>query len=389
MDNKNISTIAEVFHMLANGLESGSFDQKPKVIITGQGSEHGEENVLAGAMAAAKNGIDVLYLGTLEAPADIGVKTIISKSATEDLEIMEDLLNRKEADAAVAMHYSFPIGVSTIGLVDTPARGRRMFIASTTGTSSSDRVEGMVLNAINGIATAKAYGLQSPTVGILNLDGARQVERILKQLSANGYTINFCRSVRADGGSVLRGNDVLLGTPDIMVTDPLTGNVLMKLLSAGNSGGVYETIGCGYGPGVGADYGRIINIISRASGAPLIARAIEYAARMVSGGLIAQVDAAYKAARKAGLDKLLSEYKSKFVETKAAVDFVRPEKEIVTAEISGIDVMEIENAVIEVMRSGIYAEGGMGCTGPIIRVSEQNLEAAYQILVKADFISAN
>ena len=121
----------------------------------------------------------------------------------------------------------------------------------------------------------------------------------------------------------------------------------------------------------------------------MIARAIEYAARMVSGGLIAQVDAAYKAARKAGLDKLLSEYKSKFVETKAAVDFVRPEKEIVTAEISGIDVMEIENAVIEVMRSGIYAEGGMGCTGPIIRVSEQNLEAAYQILVKADFISAN
>ncbi len=29
----------------------------------------------------------------------------------------------------------------------------------------------------------------------------------------------------------MRGNDVLQGTPDIMVTDSLTGNIMVKMLS--------------------------------------------------------------------------------------------------------------------------------------------------------------
>ena len=35
----------------------------------------------------------------------------------------------------------------------------------------------MIKNAVCGIAAAKACGIGSPTVGILNVDGARQVER--------------------------------------------------------------------------------------------------------------------------------------------------------------------------------------------------------------------
>ena len=38
----------------------------------------------------------------------------------------------------------------------------------------------MVKNGIYGIIAAKAYGIENPTVGILNLDGARQVERAFK-----------------------------------------------------------------------------------------------------------------------------------------------------------------------------------------------------------------
>ena len=63
------------------------------------------------------------------------------------------------------------------------------------------------------------------------------------------------------------------------------------------------------------------------------------------------------------------------------------EKEVVTAQISGIEVMDLDSAVDLVMGSGIYAESGMGCTGPIILVSEKNKENAESILKKGGFIS--
>jgi len=40
----------------------------------------------------------------------------------------------------------------------------------------------MVKNAVYGNIVAKALGIKEPTVGILNVDGARQVERVLNQL---------------------------------------------------------------------------------------------------------------------------------------------------------------------------------------------------------------
>ena len=164
---------------------------------------------------------------------------------------MDEMLECGELDAAVTMHYNFPIGVATVGLVVTPGMGRKMFIASTTGNAATDRVEAMVRSAVQGIATAKSYGISNPTVGILNVDGARQVERKLAELAQRGYEINFAASGRSDGGSVMRGNDLLVGSPDVMVTDSLTGNLLMKIFSSFTTGGSYESIGYGYGPGVG------------------------------------------------------------------------------------------------------------------------------------------
>ncbi len=159
---------------------------------------------------------------------------------------MEELLDNGQIGACVTMHYSFPIGgVSTVGKVVTPGKGREMIIATTTGTSSPHRVEAMVINGINGIITAKAMGIENPTVGILNVDGARQVERAFKELSNNGYKVNLTESMRADGGSVMRGNDLLAGVPDVMVTDTLTGNILMKVFSSYTTGGSYESLGYG------------------------------------------------------------------------------------------------------------------------------------------------
>ena len=46
-------------------------------------------------------------------------------------------------------------------------------------------------NAVLGIAVAKALGLERPTVGILNVDGALTTERSLRELEKEGYTINL------------------------------------------------------------------------------------------------------------------------------------------------------------------------------------------------------
>ncbi len=376
--------IAETFLEMAQGIESGSYGKRPKIALTGMGSEHGEENSMAAAVMAAAEGIDVYYIGTLEAP---GITTVKVADDEEGHKKMEELLENGEVDAAVTMHYPFPIGVSTVGRVITPAKGKEMFIANTTGTSSADRIEGMIKNAVYGIIAAKACGVADPTVGILNVDGARQTEKALKELADGGYPIRFAESTRADGGCVMRGNDLLQGAPDIMVTDSLTGNVLVKMMSAFQTGGSFEATGYGYGPGIGEGYDRLVMIISRASGAPVIAGALRYAAQLVRGKVFDVAAKEFAAAKKAGLDNILKARKAAAKPAAAEEEEVKaPPAEIVTAQIPGIEVMDLEDGVQALWKQGIYAESGMGCTGPIIRVSDANLDKAKEILTAAGFI---
>ena len=375
--------IAQSFLKMAEGLETGAFMDRPKIALTGMGSEHGEENAMAAAKMAAKRGVDVYYIGTLTAE---GVTTIPVANDEEGHKKMEEMLNNHEVDGAVTMHYPFPIGVSTVGRAITPAKGREMFIANTTGTSSSDRIEGMIKNAVSGIITAKACGVGNPTVGILNVDGARQTEMALNQLKANGYEFTWAESARADGGAVMRGNDVLEGTPDVLVTDSLTGNVLVKMLAAFTTGGSFESTGFGYGPGIGKGYDKLILIISRASGAPLIANALEYAAELVKGKVFEKASAEFAKAEKAGLSKILAARKAAAKPAAAEEKVVKPAAEPCTASIAGIEVMDLEDAAQALWKEGIYAETGMGCTGPLVMMSEANHARALEILKKAGYV---
>ena len=354
MANSIEKMIASTFMDMAEGLESGHFGRKPKIALTGMGSEHGEENSMEAAVAAAKEGIDVYYIGTLEAE---GVTTV--KVADEE-----------EGHRKM-----------------TPAKGREMFVATTTGTSSSDRIEGMIKNAVYGIIAAKACGKANPTVGILNVDGARQTEKALKQLKDNGYDITFAESARADGGCVMRGNDVLQGSPDIMVCDSLSGNILIKMLSSFTTGGSFEATGYGYGPGIGEGYDQLVLIISRASGAPLITGALRYAKQLLEGKVFDIAKAEFEAANRAGLKELLEERKAAAKPAQAAEEEVKaPAKEPVTSQIAGIEIMDLEDGVKALWKQGIYAESGMGCTGPIILVSDANFEKAQEELKKAGYI---
>lgn len=376
-------TIAKTFLQMAEGLESGSFGIRPRIALTGMGSEHGEENAMQAAQMAAKRGVDVYYIGSLEAE---GVTTIHVANDDEGHKKMEEMVEQGQVDGAVTMHFPFPIGVSTVGRVITPARGKEMFVATTTGTSSSDRIEGMIKNAIYGVITAKACGVKEPTVGILNVDGARQTEMALNQLREGGYDLHWATSARADGGAVMRGNDVLQGTPDVMVMDSLTGNVMIKMMSAYTTGGSFEATGYGYGPGIGMDYEKLILIISRASGAPLIANALEYAAQLVRGKVFEVAKREFAAAEKAGLSKLLAARKAASKPAEAEEEVKCPPAEPCTASIPGIEVMDLEDAAKVLWKNGIYAETGMGCTGPLVMMSEANLEKASQLLKAAGYI---
>ena len=84
MADKIERIIADTFLQMAEGLETGNFGKKPKIALTGMGSEHGEENAMEAAKMAAKDGIEVYYIGTLEAEGVIcGYHTLINWEKTD------------------------------------------------------------------------------------------------------------------------------------------------------------------------------------------------------------------------------------------------------------------------------------------------------------------
>lgn len=365
--------------------ESRTGGPRISVGLMARGSELGPEELARGARLAAERTprLEPVLIG----PRIPGFEDL-SWIETEDsdnavAEGMECALSEGRISGAVALHYPFPLGVSTMGRVLTPARGKSMIIASSTGTSAVSRVEAMVRNALYGTATAKALGIENPTVGILNVDGAQLVFKALKQLKEKGYPLSFGESVRKEGGTILRGNDILVGAVDVCVTDTLTGNVLMKMFSSFTTGGSYESLGWGYGPSVGEGWKKIISIISRASGSPVIAGALEYTAEVIAGKLTEKIAGEISGAKQAGLDGILAGLQPA---APTAETVAMPPEEPTDEEIQGIDVLSIEDGVKALWKEGIYAESSMGCTGPVIKLPARHMEKAEGILRDKGYI---
>lgn len=376
MNNEiNKKILREVLNETAEILRTGKTARKIRIGLTTVGSEVDPLDLLRGAEIAMQQvpGLEVSIIGP--APK---CNLPVYEAADEDEvhAVLERLLDEKELDGVVTMHYPFPIGVATIGKVVTPARGKNMYIASTTGTSDTDRIQAMVKNAVFGIAAARADGISNPTVGILNVDGSRQVERYLNAMKSRGYDFCWGESRRADGGQILRGNDLIQGSVDVVVCDTLTGNILMKLFSSFNSGGDYETMGYGYGPGVGENFDRLICIISRASGSPVIAGAINYCASMVSGGIKPIAAHEILKAKQAGWQIPAPSA----VAIQASEEITPPPAKITAEQIPGIDILELEDAVKVLWKNKIFASSGMGCTGPVILVAGEDKASALEIL---------
>lgn len=358
-----------------------------KIGLMASGSELGAEELLRGALEASRSyrDIQVVMIGPKRGEAQ-GLEWI--ETAGDEQAVaqgMEKAIEDGSIDGAVALHYPFPLGVTTVGRVLTPARGKPMFIASTTGTSATSRIEAMVFNALYAIAVAKSTGIENPTVGILNLDGAQTVYRCLRELAEKGYDICFGESVRKDGGAVLRGNDIIAGAVDVCVTDTLTGNVLVKLFSAYSTGGSYESLGWGYGPSVGKNWKYVVSIISRASGSPVIANSIRFTADAVQGQVALRVKDELDRAERAGLEEILSAMATAPKASEEG-DIKVPPAEPTDEELHGVDVLSIEDAVRELWKHGIYAESAMGCTGPVVKVASARVAEATEILREKKYL---
>jgi len=159
------------------------------------------------------------------------------------------------------------------------------------------------------------------------------------------------------------------------------------MLSAYTTGGSFESVGYGYGPGIGPGYDKLVLIVSRASGAPLVANALEFAGQLVKGKVFETAAREFAAAEKAGLSKILEARRAAAKGTADADEDVKaPPAEPCTASIPGVEVMDLEEAAKTLWKAGIYAETGMGCTGPLVMMSEANYSKAQEILKAAGYI---
>ena len=375
MTGRKNELAAEILSEVAQALKTGGSGRKISIGLSTVGSEIPVEDLVRGAKNAMgqDRDLEVVIIGDYQGG---DLPAYEAHSDEEVAATLEDLLDRKILDGVVTMHYPFPIGVSTVGKVITPARGKQMYIATTTGTTATDRVQAMVKNAVYGIAVARAEGIENPTVGILNVEGARQVERHLNSMQEKGYKFEWGSSQRSDGGHVLRGNDLIMGSVDVLVTDTLTGNILMKLFSSFNSGGNYETAGFGYGPGIGEDFDRLILILSRASGTPVVSGAIQYAASMVRGRIQKVKADEINKAKQAGW----TVETAKPAQETAGQEVSPPPEKVVDSQIPGIDILELEDAVKVLWKEKIFASSGMGCTGPVILTASEDHDKAIEIL---------
>lgn len=379
--------MGEIFYQIADAIETGQLGKKVKVGLTTFGCEVGIDQWIAAAEAVSmhREDFEVVLIGQ---KMKTSLLQFEASSEDEAHRKMETMLDFGMIDACITTHYSYPIGVASVGKIMVPGKGKDLFLATTSGTAALNRSAAMVMNALYGIITAKTMGIALPKVGILNVAGARKTEKALRTLVQQGYDIRFAVSLRPESRCIMRGNDVVAGTPDVLVHDSLTGNITMKMLATFLTGGTFESIGAGYGPGIGLRYDRLAMVISRASGYSVVQEAILYAVQLIKGNLLKVAQQEFSMAKNAGLEQVIQGLmmEGDVGLNKEMQQVVAPLGEPVNQGISGIDIMELEKAMKIVWREGIYAESGMGCTGPILMVSDTKLALALDVLKRKGYL---
>jgi len=101
---------------------------------------------------------------------------------------------------------------------------------------------------------------------------------------------------------------------------------------------------------------------------------------MVRGNWRAVADQEIAQARQAG-------WKIPVVDTVKQEAEVRvPPQKVTDAQIAGVEILELEDAVKSLWKHNIYAASGMGCTGPIVMVAADDYDQAVKVLKDNGFL---
>lgn len=118
----------------------------------------------------------------------------------------------------------------------------------------------------------------------------------------------------------------------------------------------------------------------------MVAGALRYAAVCARGSLLEKAREEFQKARSAGLDAILKGLSQLVAPENSAESIAPPPEKVVTEEITGVEILVLEEAVRILWKRGLYATSGMGCTGPVIDGRGGDLEAAVAALKAAGYL---
>jgi hypothetical protein len=95
MTNEAKQLIAETFLELSRALNTGVIGPRPVIALTGMSCEHGEQELLDGAMATDRANVEVVYIGSVRRE---GLRCIRVSSEEEAWDVMNAMLDNGEVD---------------------------------------------------------------------------------------------------------------------------------------------------------------------------------------------------------------------------------------------------------------------------------------------------
>lgn len=228
-----------------------------RIALDAMGGDRAPEVTVQGALLAAREGVEVLLVGDEarlgellkrhgaslpihHAPDYIPMEehaTEVRRRRESSIMVAMDLLKRGEVGAVVSMGHTgatMAAALFTLGrvkgverpalLVEFPSQRGRTFLLDG-GANADCRPSFLVQFAAMGLAYAQASGVPDPKVGLLSIGEEEgkgnalvlETYPLLKQALGERFFGN------------VEGQDVFLGTTEVVVTDGFTGNVVLKL----------------------------------------------------------------------------------------------------------------------------------------------------------------
>jgi phosphate acyltransferase len=206
-----------------------------KILLHGDGAKLG---ALLNQLPAAKSACTIIHAGDI-VPMDAKPSQAMRKKGTSMWNAVASVKSGEAAAVISAGNTGALMAVShlqlrTIEGLHRPAitaswpTARGSSVVLDVGANVDSDPEQLVDFAIMGEAFCKAlYGIKQPTIGLLNVGaeeakGHEDIREAMRLLRLYGALLDL------DVRGFVEGNDISLGTTDVVVTDGFTGNIALK-----------------------------------------------------------------------------------------------------------------------------------------------------------------